>query len=286
MGYCAVLSCSVMSQLFARPWTVACQAPLSIGILQARILKLAAMPSSRGSSQPRDRTQVSHFNRQILYCLSHQGSPRILEWVAYPFSRASSQPRNQTGVSCIAGGFFTSWASREAYGLLSSVPSLSCVWLFATPWTVARQASLSITNSRSLLKLMSIASLTTSNPLILCRPLLLLPSIFPSIRVFSSESVLHIRWPKYWSFSFSISPSSEYSGLISFRIDWLDLLAVQGTLKSLLQHHSSKALSFLYSPALTSIQDYWKNHSYLRRFRSGDLQREEGLSHGEEWMPF
>jgi len=108
MGYCAVLSCSVMSQLFARPWTVACQAPLSIGILQARILELAAMPSSRGSSQPRDRTQVSHFNRQILYCLSHQGSPRILEWVAYPFSRASSQPRNQTGVSCIAGGFFTS----------------------------------------------------------------------------------------------------------------------------------------------------------------------------------
>ena len=121
---------------------------------------------------------------------------------------------------------------------ISSVQSLSHVLLFATPWTVACQASLSITNSQSLLKLMSIDSVMPSKHLILCRPLLL-ASIFPSIRVFSSESVLHIRWPKYWSFSFSISPSSEYSGLISFRIDWLDLLAVQGTLKSLLQHHSS-----------------------------------------------
>ena len=109
-----------------------------------------------------------------------------------------------------------------------------------TPWTAAHQASLSITTSWSLFKLMSIESVLSSYHLILCRPLLL-PSIFPSIRVFSSESVLHIRWPKYWSFSFSISPSSEYSGLISFRVDWLDLLAVQGTLKSLLQHHSSKA---------------------------------------------
>ena len=119
--------------------------------------------------------------------------------------------------------------------------SLSRIQLFATPWTVACQASQSTTNSRSLLKLMSIESVIPSNHLILCRPLLLLPSIIPSIRVFSNESVLHIRWPKYWSFSFSISLSNEYSGLISFRMDWLDLLAVQGTLKSLLQHHSSKA---------------------------------------------
>ena len=111
----------------------------------------------------------------------------------------------------------------------------------ATPWTAARQASLSITNSRSAPKPMSIELVVPSNHLILCHPLLLLPSIFPSIRVFSNESVLQIRWPKYWSFSFSISPSNEYSGLISFRMDWLDLLAVQGTLKSLLQHHSSKA---------------------------------------------
>ena len=123
----------------------------------------------------------------------------------------------------------------------SSVQSLSRVRLFATPWTVAHQASLSITNCQSLLKLMSIESVMPSNHLILCRPLLLLPSIFPSIRVFSNESVLRIRWPKYRSFGFSISPSNEYSGLISFRIDWLDLFAVQRTLKSLLQHHSSKA---------------------------------------------
>ena len=120
-----------------------------------------------------------------------------------------------------------------------SVQSLSHVQLFATQWTAACQASLSITNARSLFKLMSIESVMPSNYIILCHPLLPL-SIFPSIRVFSNESVLCIRWPKYWSFSFSISPSNEYSGLISFRTDWLDLLAVQGTLKSLLQHHSSK----------------------------------------------
>ena len=122
-----------------------------------------------------------------------------------------------------------------------SVQSLSHIRLFATPQTAALQASLTTTNSRSLLKLMSIESVMPSNRLILCCPLLIPPSIFPSIRVFSDESLLHIRWPNYWSFSFSISPSNEYSGLISFRMDWLDLLAVQGTLKSLLQHHSSKA---------------------------------------------
>ena len=142
----------------------------------------------------------------------------------------------------------------------SSVQSLNHVQLFATPWTAARQASLSITNSRSLLKLMSIESVMPSNHPILCRPLLLLPSVFSSIRVFSDESGLCIRWPKYWCFSFSISPSNEYSGLNSFRIDWFDILVVQGTLKSLLQYHSSKA-SDLCSPTLTSIHDQWKNHS-------------------------
>ena len=121
-----------------------------------------------------------------------------------------------------------------------SVQSLSCVQLFVTSWTAACQAYLSITNSQSLLKFMSIKSVMPSNHLILCHPLLM-PSIFSSIRVFSSESVLLIRWPKYWSFSFSISPSNEFLGLISFRMDWVDLLAVQGTLKSLLQHHSAKA---------------------------------------------
>ena len=124
---------------------------------------------------------------------------------------------------------------------ISSVQLLSCVWLSATPWTAAWQASLSITNSQSLLKLMSIELLMPSNHLILCRPLLLPPSIFSSIRVFSNDSVLCIRWPKYRRFSFNVSPSSAYSGMISFRMDWLDLLAAQGTLKSLLQHHSSKA---------------------------------------------
>ena len=123
----------------------------------------------------------------------------------------------------------------------SSVQLLNRVWLFATPWTAARQASLSITNSRSSLRLMSIELVMPSSHLILCRPLLLLPLFPPSIGVFSNESILRMRWPKYWSFSFSIIPSKEIPGLIYFRMDWLDLLAVQGTLKSLLQHHSSKA---------------------------------------------
>ena len=148
----------------------------------------------------------------------------------------------------------------------SSVQSLNCVRLLVTPWTAARQASLSITNSRSSLKLMSIKLVMPSSHLILCHPLLLLPSIFPSIKVFSDESALHIRWPKYWIFSFNISPSNEHPGLISFRMDLLDLLAVQGTLKSLLQHHSSKASilrcsAFFTIQLLTSIHDHWKNHS-------------------------
>ena len=137
--------------------------------------------------------------------------------------------------------------------LVQSVQLLSHVLLFVTPWTAARQASLSITNSRSLLKLMSIELVMPSNHLILSCPLLLPPSIFPSIRVFSNESALHIRWPKYWSFSFITSPFSDYSGLISFRMDWLDLLAVQRTLKSLLPHHSSKA-SILQCSAFFRVQ--------------------------------
>ena len=149
------------------------------------------------------------------------------------------------------------------FKVLSSVQLLSRVRL-CDPMNRSTQTSLSITNSRSLPKLMCIESVMPSSHLILCRPLLLLPPIPPSMRVFSNESTLHMRWPKYWSFSFSISPFNEHPGLI-FRIDWLDLLAVQGTLNSFLQHHSSKnslALSFLYSPTLTSIHDYWKNHSF------------------------
>ena len=145
-------------------------------------------------------------------------------------------------------------ASKEQWMVLSSVQPLSLIQLFSTPWTAAHQASLSITNSRSLLRLLSIKSVMPSDHLILCCPLLLPPSIFPSIRVFSNESVLLIRWPKYWSFSFNISSYNEYSGLISFRMDWLDFLAVQGTLKSLLlQHHSLKS-SILQHSAFFIVQ--------------------------------
>ena len=147
--------------------------------------------------------------------------------------------------------------------------SLSRVWLFATLWTAARQASLSITNSRSPAKLMSIESVMPSNHLILCHPLLLLPSIFPSIGVFSNESALHIRLPKYWSFSFNISPSNEHPDLISFRMDWLDLLAVQGTLKSLLQHYSSKA-SILRRSAFFIVQ---LSHLYMSTGKTIALTR-------------
>ena len=148
------------------------------------------------------------------------------------------------------------WQCSFCNLIFGSVP---CVWLFATPWTAAYQASLSITKSWSLFKLMSIVSVMPSKHLILCCSLLLLPSVFPSIRVFSNESALHIRWPKYWSFTFSISPSNEHSGLISFRIDWFDLLAVQGTLKSLFQHHSLKA-SILQHSAFFMVQP---SHPYM-----------------------
>ena len=154
--------------------------------------------------------------------------------------------------------FLCPWNSpskNTGVGQFSSVQSLSRVWLLATPWTAACQASLSITNSRSPPKPMSIESVMPSNHLILYRPLLLLPSIFPRTRVFSNESALHIRWPKYWSFSFSIIPSKETPGLISFRMDWLDLLAVQGTLKSLLQHHSSKAMDMNLGKLLEMVRD-------------------------------
>ena len=151
----------------------------------------------------------------------------------------------------------------------SSVQSLSCVRLFETPWIAARQTSLSITNSRRLLKLMSIESVMSSNHLIFCHPLLLLLSIFPSIRVFSNQSALHIRWPEYWSFSLNISPSNEHSGLISFRMDWLDLLAVQETLKSLLQHHSSKA-SILHHSAFFIVQ---LSHPYMTTGKTIALTR-------------
>ena len=180
-------------------------------------------------------------------CLTIQSSNKVDDMKPYFYkkpcmqiSRAAAQNWKQS--KCLSKGErINCETARQTILFSQSVQSLSCVWLFATPWTTAHQAFLSITNSRSSPKLMSIESVIPSNHLILCHPLLLPPSIFPSIRVFSEESALHTRWPKYWSFSFNISPSNEHTRLISFRMDWLDLLEVQGTLKSLLQHHSSKA---------------------------------------------
>ena len=185
--------------------------------------------------------------------------------------------------------------SKDGKRVFRSVQSLSRVRLFATPWTAARQASLSITNSRSLPKLMSTESVISSGHLILCHPRLLLPSIFPRIRVFYSESAFHITWPTYWSFSFSIRPSIEYSGLISFRMDWLDLLAVQGTLKSLLQHHSSKA-SILRCSAffkcVLHVGNFWKipawrnNCTGQSHARSHLASQTRGLSGGLKILDF
>ena len=209
---------------------------------------------------------------------------RILEWVAISISRGSSRPRNQTWVSCTGGWILYpteptvkpieydtyEWMNeKHPRTHFSSVQLLSQVRHFGTPWISAHQASLSITNSQSLHGLMSIELVMPSSHLFLCRPLLLLPSIPPSIRVFSNESTLHMRWPKYWSFSFSISPSNEHPGLISFRRDWLDLLAVQGTLKSLLQHHSSKASIFQCS-AFFTVQ---LSHPYMTTWKTMYLTR-------------
>ena len=164
------------------------------------------------------------------------------------------------------------WSKNYPCFIVVFVQLLNPVWLFAIPWTTARQASLPFTSSQSLLKLMSIELMMPSNHLFPGCPLLLLPSIFPSIRVFSNESVLVTKWPKYWSFSFSISPSNEFLGLISFRIDWFDLLAVQGTLKSLLQRHSSKAsilsCSAFFMVQLNSVHDYWENRKFIGKVMS------------------
>ena len=203
-----------------------------------------------------------------LWTVAYQAPPsmgfsRQKYWSGLPFPSPGDLPNP---------GIEPGSPALEADALTSEPPGkpiqlLSCVQLFVTPWTTACQASLSITNSCSLLKLMSIESVMPSNHLILCHPLLLLPSILLNIRVFSNESVLHIRWPKYWSFSFSISPSNEYSGLISFRIDWFDLLGIQGTLQESsptpqFKSINSLALSYLCGSILTSIHNYRKNQSH------------------------
>ena len=203
----------------------------------------------------------------LLWKVITYNEPGSYHWKMYLWKKANHISFSKEGDSWEIKQW-TCFPSRSYWSFthFSSVQLLSCVRLFATPWTTARQASLSITNSWSPPKPISIESMMPSSHLILRCPLLLLPSIFPSIRVFSSESALHIRWPKYWSFSFNISPFNEYSGLISFRMDWLDLLAVQGTLQSSpasqFRSINSSALSLLYSPALTSIHDYWKNRSF------------------------
>ena len=182
---------------------------------------------------------------------------------------SSSGSRLSQWVGVATGSLLPIDNKVPAIATFSSVQLLSHVWLFATPWTTACQASLFITNSRSLLKCTSIESVMPSNHPILCHPLLLLPSIFPSIRVFSNESALHIRWPKYWSFSFNISPSNEQPGLVSFRMDWLDLPVVQGTLKSLLQHHNSKA-SILWCSTFFIVQ---LSHPYMTTGETVTLTR-------------
>ena len=213
-------------------------------------------------------------NSSVLFC--SLGLTRKAQVWLFSFGSQISVSRNfQLLQSCLTlcHPLDCSPPGSSVHGILqarfSSVQLLSCVRLFATPWTAPCQASLSITNSWSLLKLVSIELVMPSNHLILCRPLLLLPSFFPSIKVFSNESVLHIKWPKYWSFSFSISPSNEYSGLIFFQMDWLDLLAVQGTLKSLLQHHSSKA-SVLRPSAFFIVQ---LSHPYMTTGKTIALTR-------------
>ena len=291
--------------LFVTPWTIHSPIGSSVHrISQERMLEWVAIFSCRGSSWPRDRTHVSCIGRSHLgssrstvglakrfvqifpYGVTEKPKQNFLPtqyltcvvWsklLNCPLSQWSGD-YNSTCLSVVMRNKWVKICSVSAWcavGLIWKLAIwffpfcysvlLSHVWLFATPWTTARQASPSITNSQNPPKLMSIESVMPSSHLILCRPLLL-PSIFPSIRVFSNESTLH--WPKYWSFSFSIRPSNEHPGLISFRMDWLDLLVVQGTLESLLQHHSSKASvlrhsAFFTVQLVTSIHDHWKNHS-------------------------
>ena len=225
-------------------------------------------------------TERLHFHFSLSHIGEENGNPLQCSCLENPRDRGAwwaavyGVTQSRTRLKRLSSSSSNTVHCRE----LSSVQSLSCLRLFVTPWTVACQASQSITNSRSPPKPMSIDLVMMSNHLILCYPLLFLLSIFPSIRVFSSESVLHIRGSKCWSFSFNISPSSECSGLISFRIDWFDLLAVQGTLKTSaapqFKSINSSVLSFLYGPTLTFTHDYWKNHS----FDKTDLCRQSNVS--------
>ena len=232
---------------------------------KSQVLQLHFGFSTTGS--PRGTRGKEWMEVQVLCSRSLTGES---SWASHILNRKSVLSGNRLqAFFSVSNSLFSPYPFRPL-PVSQSVQSLSRVRLFLTPWTSARQASLSITNSWSLLKLMSIKSVMPSKHLILCCPLLLLPSIFPSITVFSNESVLCIRWPKYWSCSFSISPSNVYSGLISFRMDWLDLLAVQGTLRSLLQHHSSKA-SVLLCSAFFVVQC---SHPYMTTGKTIALSRQ------------
>ena len=236
--------------LFSTPWTAAYQAPPSMGF--SRQEYWSGVPSPSLIHRPRSLILVSVISILGLFPLT--------------FCYVYFQTKTRKTLDCK----HSIYTLLKFYNLrFSSSQSLSRVQLFATPWIAARQASLSITNSQSLLKLMSIESVMPSSHLILCCPLFLLPPIPPSVRVFSNESTLRMRWPKYWSFSFSIIPSKEHPGLISFRMDWLDLLAVQGTLKSLLQHHSSQA-SILRHSAFFTVQ---LSHPYMTTGKTIALTR-------------
>ena len=260
--------------LFATPWAGMHQAPLSRGFSRWECWSGSPCPSPGDLPDPGiEPCLVSPLHLQVdsLPLQHHLGNPKW-DFGGFKYWNTEMQMSHAKRMKTVPQLLLlsTTMSISSAQFSCSIVSRLfvtnSRVQLFVTPWTAPHQASLSITNSQSPPKPISTESVMPSNHLILCHSLLLAPSIFPSIRVFSKESALCIRWPKYWTFSFRISPSNEHPGLISFRMDWLDLLAVHGTLNSLLQHHSSEASilqcsAFFIVPTLTSIHDYWKNHS-------------------------
>ena len=252
--------------LFATPWTEACQAPLSTEFSRQEYWSGFPFPSPGDLPDPGIEPHLQ-LGRQEHYHWATWASPFSLTTFNSCKIHGNFQTERGNNMQATVRADSTFRATKKYQ--FSSVQSLSHVQLFATPWIPGHQASLSITNSRSSLKLTSIKLVMPSRHLILCRPLLLLPPISPSIRVFSNESTLHMRWPKYWSFSFSIIPSKEIPGLMSFRMDWLDLLAVQGTLKTLFQYHRSKA-SLLWCSAFFTVQ---LSHPYMTNGKTIALTR-------------
>ena len=257
---CVTQSCPTLC--YPIDWNL--PAPLSMGFFRKEYWSVLPFPPPgdlpNPGIKPKFPVSFAFTNVFLTYLATWEVHRRINN--KYFFFKRQKKPKKKPDIYCLTFSNFQNLSAKYLAILgiqFSTVQSLSRVWLFATPWTAACQSSLSITNSHSLPKFMLIESVMPSSHLIFCCPLLLPPSVFPSIRVFSNESAVSIRWPKYWSFSFSISPSNEYSGLTSFRINLLNLLEVQGTLKSLLQHHSSKA-SILEGPAFFIVQ---LSHPYV-----------------------